>query len=290
MKKFPKEIFVYICKNYLEKIDCYILSIINRTFYQWLCVDEDVLNWKQPKFIAFRYQDDFRNDEYQIISQFKKCFVAGGHALRCYTNADWEDDRDIDVFFYNQTREEWRNQLKKVIQNLASKQWNTMFIEAHSSYRDLTKLYKHNSNRRIDLIYAGKYKDPISILEDFDLDICSVGFVIKPDLLGYHFFYTDQFQKSLLTKICHVHYDPNVTKNPLQKNIVINKILLKPECIIIDDNTPLVWNIRLKDRINKYTKRGFEIKSIPVTYATKYISYENKEKRRKLNHLCNYHN
>jgi len=89
----------------LERIDCYHLSVTNRTFYQRLCVDQDVSDWKQNlTFAPFRHQDHFFDDEYQIISQFRKCFVAGGHALRCYINADWEDDRDIDVFFYNQTR------------------------------------------------------------------------------------------------------------------------------------------------------------------------------------------
>lgn len=198
--------------------------------------------WIQPQFIPFQHRDNFRNDEYQIISQFKKCFVAGGHALRCYTNADWEDDRDIDVFFYDQSKEEWRAQLK----NIRSNGWDTTLI-GWNTIIDVAKLRKHDYNRRIDLIYAGKYKDPITLLEDFDLDICSIGFKIKADPSGYHFFYIHRFQECLSNKVCNVYYDPKITKDPFQNHIT-NPFPLELGCTM--DDTLLVWNVRLKDRIN----------------------------------------
>lgn len=105
-----------ICQYIEKQKDYFCLSFTNQKLYH-LINDAKNLYILECKYIQISEKRQVYG--YIWIVLLPELVPHKGHALRCYFNKDWkdDDDRNIDVLFYNQTKEEWMDQIKEVLKN-----------------------------------------------------------------------------------------------------------------------------------------------------------------------------
>ncbi len=318
----PNELLYQIFFNF-NYIELTKLKIVSKNFYNLI-----------SNFIEYDYNiskpinsnDPFINIYHYIESlKFKNYIIAGGLAVGNYFNKNFNEynqsnkrTSDLDLFFYNISKEDFINNVKTLYNHLSC-----IYIVLHRSVHNALNnnlinikdfniikncnesfgvirliLFDINNNYLfIDIIYT-IYKNEYELLMDFDLPICQIGFRFMEGKYKFIFIdkncmdnrectiYSDSLydEQQFKNKKILIHHNPNFYKN-FDKNYLlkidnINRTRpVKPYNFLFKNNTAV------KERIIKYRERGFKINILPCIYGQR--SIEDKEVSR-LNHLMFY--
>lgn len=232
-------------------------------------------------------------DVLPLLKNLKGYVVAGSQALQVLHNEFWEFS-DLDIFFFNQTAEEFTTQAYHFFKKLCevtNKFWswetksdinpdfryyNTINLEQElKNCQDvylirLSGVYKdHPDYRRpsmkIDLVYT-KYKTATEVMLDFDLDFCAVGFVVDHYDRCNFMLSSPECYQSAKDKKCTIYKSKREHSNRSSVPQIIHYISICSS----DHNLKIDDHQVLSLRIQKYIKRGFSVE----------INHENPEGKR----------
>ncbi len=318
--ELPNDIYYEIFKNF-NIVELTKLKSISKNIH-------NIISYilKDSYFIKPVNKDDPFIDIYPEIEKLdnKNWIMAGGLAISNYINKYFVENNinntktvsDLDLFFYNISKDEFIHNIKHLYNNL-SKKYNIFHRSVYDKGNNnsitqntfniidncdqsfgfirLILVDQNNKYLFIDVIYT-IYENAYDLLKDFDLPICQIGFKYFNEC--YAFLCIDK--KSIDNKECDIFsdnlYSDNINikiySNPLFFNNLNKNYLgnLHPQ-LTTSLNSAGHYNLTFKNttavklRILKYTKRGFKINILPTQSGK--ISIEDKELSR-LNHLMFY--
>lgn len=177
-------------------------------------------------YFTYHSFDTFR-DVYPYILPLKKYIIAGMHAFICYKELKNVETEEMNVVFYSQSIEEWKEQIENFERNVQSK-WRKIEEIKNSSFTFEESKDDITSKRKIIFSYSN-YTNPNLLLANLDLGISQIGFNLVG--MGYKFSATKEFQKSIDSekkeKTFLIYYDSHKTKNPIELSKKNKKIYQK---------------------------------------------------------------